>query len=104
MVTIKQHDTGRQWTDTLTINGVPINVTGCTIALLIRRKVSPAVVRRSAVVVSGAAGTVSYQPVSDDVANAGVFYLEWEITFPGGAQLSVPSDGYIELTIQSDLA
>lgn len=103
MITLKKNDTGRLWTDTLKLNGAAIDLAGATVALLIRRAQSPPATRRTAAVVSAAAGTVSYQPVADDVGTPGLFELEWEITFGTGGILTVPSVGYIELTIVDDL-
>lgn len=36
-------------------------------------------------------GRASYQPVADDVAAAGVFALRWEIAWPDGSTLTVPT-------------
>ena len=100
--TVKRNDTSQAWTDTLTLNGSAINLVGCTVKLIISHE-HGTVVSWSATVVSAAAGTVSYQPVTADVATAETLKLEWEITYPDLTVLTVPNDSYITLKIIPDL-
>lgn len=108
--TVKQGDTARTITGTLTFNSAAINLTGATVYLIFRRvqdytgrHVSDDAVERTATVVSAAAGTVSYQLVADDTADSGLYHLEWEINFSGGTILRVPDKGYHRLVVQPNL-
>lgn len=101
---IKEGDTARAWTDTLTLDGDPIDLTDATVVLVKRRVgVCDSEERLEADIVSSAAGTVSYQPLENDVEIAGTFELEWEITFSDDSVLTVPTSGYIRLIILRDL-
>ena len=98
--TIKKGDTKRKFTDTLTLGGLPVDLTGATVQLLFKSGQTGVVVSRTATVVSAAAGTVEYQPIDADVAEAGAYLLLWKVTFPGSLYLHWPSDGYIRLNIE----
>lgn len=102
MHTVKRNDTSRAWTDTLKLNNAAINLTNCTVKLNIRHE-DGTTAERSATIVSAAAGTVTYTPVAADVTNAEILKLEWEITYSGGATLTVPNDGYIYVKVIPDL-
>src|SRR4029453_6104118 len=103
MIEIKQHVTSRLFTDTLVLDGNPINLSGATVSLLFKSNQTLAPTRRAAPMGSPATGEVSYQPVAADVAYPGTFNLEWEIVFADTKQLTVPSEDYIQLRINPDL-
>lgn len=103
MIEIKQHDTSRPFTDTLLLDGNPINLAGATVALLFHNRRTLLTTRRDATIESELTGEVSYQPVEEDVATPDTFDLEWEITFNDTSQLTVPSSGYIGLKVNADL-
>lgn len=90
-------------TDTLTRNGSAINLTGSTVSLIIQNQDTGKTYKRSATIVSAAAGTVSYAFVADDSAISGTYKLEWEITPGSGAIETVPNNGWINLEILADL-
>ena len=79
-VNIKQHDTKGIFTDTLKVDGVVVDLTGCSFKFLMRK---PGIsIRQTAVVDAPAtAGNVRYQPVALDVAVTGKYQQEWEVTF-----------------------
>jgi hypothetical protein len=104
MIELKQHDTARPLTDTLTLGGTPINLTGAAVSLIFKNRRTLKSIKRAAVIVSAPAGTVKYQPVAEDVADQVEFDLEWEIVFADSTQLTVPTSGYTRLRINSDLA
>jgi hypothetical protein len=111
---VKQGDTARVWTDTLTIDDEPIDLTGAVVKLRIRAYEPSGpfgtlggtptgdATEEDATVTDALAGEVSYQPNDGDVAVAGFFALEWAITI-AGAHLTVPSNGYIILQVVGDL-
>jgi len=102
LITIKENDTARTLTDTLTLDGSPINLAGATV-VLVWRLPDGTVNRRDATVVSATAGTVSYAPLAEDVADAGLHRLEWEVTLSEGGVLTIPSSGYIRINVIADL-
>ena len=104
MVT-KQHDTKITFTDSPTINGVPVapgDLAGCTLAFLLKDvdNVIPPI-KQNAMINSD--GSFSYQPIASDVANVGKFQQEWQVTYPTGQLLTFPNNGYNILKILPDL-
>src|SRR5437899_676895 len=102
-INIKRGDTSRLLTDTLTINGAPINLTGASVVLVFKDPDAGTTVRRNASIVSPSAGTVQYQLVSADVQNALTWLLEWEVTLSGGGVITIPEDGYFTMKVWADL-
>lgn len=100
-ITVKQHDTKGKFTDVLTLNNQPIDLTDCDVLFLM--KGGKIALATSATVVDPIGGSVEYQPTSTDVATAGRFRQEWQITFPSGEILTVPNDSYNTITIMADL-
>lgn len=104
-VTIKRRDTARKITDTLTIDGAALNLAGATVQLAWRAKqaASSETELRNATVTNAAAGQVEYQFVSGDTDVSGEFWLEWQVTLPGG-RLTVPTADKHTLLVVDDLA
>jgi hypothetical protein len=105
MVELKQGDTSRPITDSLLLGGNAIDLTDCTVSLLLKDEngLVP-VIRQTAAITDAHNGKVQYQPVDSDVAKPVTFELEWEITFSNGSQLTVPTHGYGKLRINRNLA
>lgn len=104
MVSIKQGDTARAFTDALTIGGVPINLAGATVKFVGNLRVGRDKIGGPATVTDSTAGSVSYTPVPADVDVPGLFNIEWQITFGDGSKLTVPSSGYSTLLVVAQLA
>lgn len=100
-ISIKKGDTARAITDTLSLAGSPINLTGAAVVLV--WNLNGTVSRKTATIVSAAAGTVSYAPEPADVSTVGTVLLEWEITFADTTVLTVPTLRPIRLEILPDL-
>lgn len=102
---IKQGDTLPILTDTLTYsNGSAANLSGASVNFVMRSLTAIAPwTNLPATVVSAGAGTVSYTFTATDTANAGMFMANWVVTFSGGAVMSWPTDGYIEINIEENL-
>src|ERR1051325_6419840 len=106
----KQHDTARVLRSYLKLSGTVIDLSAAsTINLFIKNVDTGEVVSRTASAYGDpTTGEVRYQPVADDVAEPGVFLIEWEIIFNDGRRVSGP-DGreggvaYDTWTILKDL-
>lgn len=98
----KQHDTKITFVDTPTIDGVvvpPTNLIGATLKFLM--KGDTVTISQTAVIMPD--GTFSYAPVATDVATAGDYKQEWEVTFPGNKPLTFPNGSYNIVKILPDL-
>lgn len=106
--TIKRGDTIPTLTASLKDEtGAAVDLTGAAVVLNARS--SQGVVRTRACVIAAPAtsGVVSYTFVAGDWASdflAGRYQLEFEVTFAGGAKLTVPTDGYKLMVVVADLA
>jgi BppU N-terminal domain len=107
-VKIKRNDTKGKFIDTLTLDGLPVNLTGCTIKFLLRRRGrstgSPeTMIRDAAIAGDPQLGQVEYQPVADDVEVEGIYDHEWQVTFADGKILTVPNQTFNTVEILRDL-
>ena len=99
---IKQNDTARYIADTLTLDGTAIDLTDCSVVLVIRLP-DGTVKRRNAEIVALATGQVRYHFVEEDVAQYGTMQLEWEITFDSEDVLTVPGASYMQIKVVPEL-
>jgi hypothetical protein len=109
--TLKQHDTAPLIQDVLSDGSdAAVNLTGATIEFHMTSWD-----RQTVVVAAGAvtnwgggapdtSGQVQYAPSAGDVANAGVFRGEWEVTFAGNKVETWPNEGSAVVNIEADLA
>jgi hypothetical protein len=105
-VLIKRGDTKGKFIDTLTLDGVPINLTGCTVKFLLRRRgrdKEQLTINQVAVITDQPEGKVEYQPVAADVEVEGLYDHEWQVTFPSAEILTVPNSGFNTVEILRDL-
>jgi hypothetical protein len=84
MATFVKGDTSPPLTGTCTSNGVAANITGATLALHLK-KPSGTVVTKAGTIVSGPAGTWTYQWLANDLDESGVWWVENQVTYSGGA-------------------
>lgn len=82
----------------------PIDLDGTTVTFIMRAKSSSAPkVEAEATVVDAEAGAVSYAWAVGDLATAGTYLCEWQVTYPDGRTLTVPSSGYDQIRVLADL-
>ena len=108
--TLKRGDTAPVIQDTLLdANGNAVNLTGSTIRFHMANWERTTVIVNGVVTgwggaALGSSGQVEYAPMSADVATAGVFKAEWEVTFSGGKIETWPDEGHAVVNIEVDLA
>lgn len=102
-VIIKRGDTARKLTDTLTLDGAPLNLAGATVKAAWRQRLEKIVTVRNAAIVNAAAGMVEYQFVAGDTDLDGEFLMEWHVTLSGGGRLAFPTADYHVIRVVADL-
>lgn len=102
----KQGDTGYPITATLKANGVPVDLTGSSVAISLRNRATQTlkVTAAGCTITSPTGGQVSYQPLSTDVDTPGSYDVEFRQTRGDGSTIHYPSDGYEPLVIEANLA
>ena len=103
VVYIKRGDTARKITDSLSLDGGPIDLTGATVVLVWAPAGADAQRKAASIVGDPTLGQVSYTMSAEDVATAGVVRIEWEITFADQSVLTVPTLDNTILRILPDL-
>jgi hypothetical protein len=103
-VMLKQGDTHMIFTDTGTINGVPLTpsqVVGATLNWIMRSFDGLTQLKNAATI--NADATFSYQVTASDVNTPGKFQQEWELIFPNGQTLTFPNQNYNIVNILPEL-
>jgi hypothetical protein len=89
---------------TLYDDTTPLDLTGATVRMRMRRREGGALVVDSpATVLTPTEGLVSYQWLPADTDEVGDFEVEFEVTFAGGAEQVFPADGYVMVNIEPSL-
>lgn len=103
---IKQGDTLEEIERTLVSSGgLGINLTTVTgVRFHMWTVLHVLKINQPAAVVNAAAGIVKYVWVAGDTDTAGRYQGEFEVTFVGGKKITVPSGGYIPITILPEIA
>jgi len=84
-------------------DGTVIDLTSCTVMFNLRLQNSLLFISRAAAVIDALEGMVSFAWQTGDFALSGTYQGEFEVTFPGGATRTVPSDSYIVITVYDDV-
>lgn len=85
-------------------DGAGVNLTGGTVLFVMQQHGSTAVLGGTAVLVNGGTvGEVRYDWRAADLAVAGHYRGEWQVTYSGGAIETFPQDGYIGVVVRDDL-
>lgn len=101
---VKTADIGVLFTDTLTAAGVNFaNVSSAK--FLLRSDDGLVALSKTATTSNPTVGScdISYTTQTGDLATAGGYSQEWELTFSGGPVLTFPSDGYNRVVVLDDL-
>lgn len=102
----KQGDTAPVYKETFTkSNGGKYNIEGAAIALNMRSLTSstPVTLTGATAVLNAVEGEVSFTPSFQDTGVPGDYMATWTVVFPGGSQLTFPTDGYLWITVEENL-
>lgn len=102
MVKMKSGDTSMAFTSTLLVDGVAVNLTGCSVLFLLK-SLQGSETSLAAVVISAVAGTVKYTIGNGFPTVTGKYRQEWQVTFPDNSVLTFPNGTYNEVEILADL-
>ena len=104
--TIKAGDTAPVLSDTLTYSdGTSPNLAGATVNFVMRSMTANNYAFNKTATVTSATSpaTVQYTFNSTDTATAGQYVGNWIVTFSGGSQMTFPTVGDLEITIEENL-
>lgn len=104
--TIKRGDTSPVLYQTIKdYTGSPVDLTGATVTFVMRSTagIAPTTNASATLLSPNTAGNVSYTWTAQDTAAAGTFMGEFHVTLSGGAKMTWPATGYLEVTIEEDL-
>ena len=99
---IKTNDTNRYLYDEIKHEGVAVDLTECSVVLLMTDEDTVSI-RQDATVLDAVLGTVAYYPGATDFEVSGHYRVEWEVTFPNGLVATFPDINYRKLTLVQDL-
>lgn len=99
----KRNDLARRIEDTLTLDGIAINLADATVKFLLHNTALQTLLEGPATIIDAAAGKVAFSFSETQTSVEGIYLFEWEITFLNGRKLTVPDDSYHTLTIIKDL-
>ncbi len=78
--------------ETLIVSGVAVNLTGCTVRLVIRHSISGVeLFDRPVTILSPSAGTVRYEPEDGDTDIPGSYQAHWLVTDGDGRRRTLPT-------------
>lgn len=100
--TIKEGDTRPIRAYLRDVSGTAINLAGCTVLFNADQVDGVRFVIAVASVLSAPEGLVAYTPGPTSLA-AGLYRVEFEVTFADLSVLTVPNDGYRDLRVLADL-
>jgi hypothetical protein len=79
-------------------------LTGCTVTFTLRSATGRVLIDRAAAsIVVPLEGRVSYAWQPGDTDTLGIHEAEWIVTYPGGAQMTVPNKGYDKIEVSARL-
>jgi len=102
----KQGDSGPAFKETFTKkSGGRYSLEGATVTLNLRALTSPAplALTGTLAITNPLEGEAEYIPSSQDTAVPGDYMATWTVVFPGGSQLTFPTEGYLSVLIEENL-
>lgn len=104
--TIKRGDTFPVLSQTIRdATGSAVDLTGATVTFTMRATsaIAPTVNATATVVAPATAGQVTYTWTATDSATPGTYMAEFHVVLSGGAKMTWPLIGYLEVTVEEDL-
>jgi hypothetical protein len=101
-IVIKRNDTRGVFTDTLTVDGEPFDLTNCSVKFLLTQINGNKEISQDATIIDAMAGTVEYKAMAADVNLSGNFRQEWQVT-SGTDILTFPNGDYNRVQILEDV-
>ena len=102
-LTLKQDDTAPALQATLSDSNGPINLTNATsVKLVMKGNNTATVVVGTCTITNAAQGQVSYTFTAGNTATPDVYQVEFEITWSGGGEQTVPNAAAANPTIEID--
>lgn len=101
---MKEGDLAPSIPSTLYVDGAILVLTGCTVKFVMTPagETTP-VIDRAATIVDAAAGKVRYDWQAGDTAKCGRYTAVWKVTLTSSKQLTVPSEGFLQIVIGHNL-
>lgn len=89
----------------LTLDRKPFNLTGATSVrfLMANRKTGALITNNEAQIVDAERGVLEYQLTETDTLEKGVFHAEFQLDFEDGTRKTLPSEGYLLVSIEPNL-
>lgn len=107
--TIKQNDTSPAIENTLLDGSAGINLSSVSeVRFIMQDKYERIIIddntQGDVSILDPNEGVVQYQWQPDDTDTAGTYYAEWEVEYSDGGVETFPTDGYLEVIIEENLA
>jgi len=102
MLRVKADDTAVVFTAILTVDGVPVDLTGAEVLFLIESEAGQKI-QVLAEIVDPLAGSVQYQVTGLLQVLPGRYRQEWQVTFADSGVLTFPNGTYNRLEVLADL-
>lgn len=92
--TIMAGDTAREFSDTLTLNSLPVDLTGASVLFVLVNQATGAVSYAAATIGDDpTTGDVSYAPTEAMLETPGRYRQEWHVELANGKTLTLPTRG-----------
>ncbi len=100
---VKRNDVGVMFTAALRRGSVPVDLTDATVVFVMALPDATPTIEADADVVNAVGGTVQYVSLPGDLAIAGKYRVEWEVSFLGGHVETFPSGSWDTVIVVEDL-
>lgn len=102
-VTVKRNDSQVEFGDSLTVDGVAVDLTYAIVLFLMLHANGTLVTGTATIDAVPSTGLVTYTATAANLAATGKYRQEWQATFPDGRVLTFPSTGWNTVLVIDDL-
>jgi len=82
---------------------IPVDITGATVKLLVRKRGATTTSEFNASIVTAASGIVKYEWAGTEFTEVGIYLAEWEVTFSDSTKGTFPNTGWFIIQVVDDL-